>query len=75
MILTANGAVFDVVQTGAGRDLVLFHSLLTDRTVFDARRLAYGDGPLASLTLPAAPRSLLPTVHGNADWSSAGVRR
>jgi pimeloyl-ACP methyl ester carboxylesterase len=30
MILTANGAMFDVIQTGTGRDLVLLHSLLTD---------------------------------------------
>ncbi len=34
-ILTVDGARLDVVQGGSGRDLVLFHSLLTDRTVFD----------------------------------------
>jgi 3-oxoadipate enol-lactonase len=33
--LTVGGAGLDVVQIGEGRDLVLFHSLLTDRTVFD----------------------------------------
>lgn len=34
-ILNVGGAGLDVVQGGEGRDLVLFHSLLTDRTVFD----------------------------------------
>jgi hypothetical protein len=34
-ILTAGATGLDVVQVGQGRDLVLFHSLLTDRTVFD----------------------------------------
>jgi 3-oxoadipate enol-lactonase len=29
------GVTFDIAQVGRGRDLVLFHSLLTDRTVFD----------------------------------------
>jgi len=29
------GADLDVVQTGTGRDLVLLHSLLTDRSAFD----------------------------------------
>ena len=33
--ITINGADIDVVQTGAGRDLVLLHSLLADRTAFD----------------------------------------
>jgi pimeloyl-ACP methyl ester carboxylesterase len=35
MILTADCAAFDVIQTGGGCDLVLFHFLLTDRTVLD----------------------------------------
>jgi len=34
-ILNVGGAALDVVQVGKGRDLVLFHSLLTDRRVFD----------------------------------------
>jgi 3-oxoadipate enol-lactonase len=34
-ILNVGGAALDVVQGGIGRNLVLFHSLLTDRTVFD----------------------------------------
>jgi len=41
-ILEVGGARVDVQQTGSGRDLVLLHSLLTDRSVFDrvAPRLA-----------------------------------
>ena len=35
IILAAGGKDLDVVQVGQGRDLVLLHSLLTDRTVFD----------------------------------------
>ena len=34
-IVQADGAAIDVEQRGAGRDLVLLHSLLTDRSVFD----------------------------------------
>jgi 3-oxoadipate enol-lactonase len=34
-VLKVNDADVDVVQTGAGRDLVLLHSLLADRTTFD----------------------------------------
>src|SRR5687767_13078909 len=34
-ILEAGGGRVDVEQRGAGRDLVLLHSLLTDRSVFD----------------------------------------
>jgi len=34
-IVKANGADLDIAQAGAGRDLVLLHSLLTDRTAFD----------------------------------------
>lgn len=34
-IVTTGSAEFDLVQIGQGRDLVMFHSLLTDRTVFD----------------------------------------
>jgi 3-oxoadipate enol-lactonase len=34
-IIEAGGARVDVAQTGEGRDLVLLHSLLTDRSVFE----------------------------------------
>lgn len=34
-IVKLHGADLDVVQTGSGRDLVLLHSLLTDRSAFD----------------------------------------
>ena len=34
-MINAGGAKVDVEQTGKGRDLVLLHSLLTDRSVFD----------------------------------------
>jgi 3-oxoadipate enol-lactonase len=43
-IIEVDGARADVSQLGEGRDLVLLHSLLTDRSVFDrvAPRLARG---------------------------------
>ena len=34
-IVKVSGADLDIVQTGAGRHLVLLHSLLTDRSAFD----------------------------------------
>jgi 3-oxoadipate enol-lactonase len=34
-IVKVNGADIDVVQTGSGRNLILLHSLLTDRSAFD----------------------------------------
>jgi pimeloyl-ACP methyl ester carboxylesterase len=34
-LIDVNGAWVEVQQAGAGRDLVLLHSLLTDRGVFD----------------------------------------
>lgn len=34
-LIKVNGADVDVKQSGAGRDLVLLHSLLADRTAFD----------------------------------------
>lgn len=34
-LIPVNGADVDVEQTGAGRDLVLLHSLLADRSAFD----------------------------------------
>lgn len=62
-IVTAGGAAFDVVQAGQGRDLVMFHSLLTDRTVFDpvvpalarARRLTLVNLPGFGASSPAGP--------------------
>jgi hypothetical protein len=33
--MTANKLALDVTQFGKGRDLVLLHSLLSDRTAFD----------------------------------------
>lgn len=35
-ITMVNGAALDVIQSGNGRELVLLHSLLADRTAFDA---------------------------------------
>lgn len=63
-ILTTADAIFDVVQVGRGRDLVLLHSLLTDRTVFDGvvpalarrRRLALANLPGFGASSPAGPR-------------------
>lgn len=34
-IIKVNGADADVARAGAGRDLVLLHSLLADRSAFD----------------------------------------
>ena len=34
-IIRVDGADVDVVQTGTGRDLVLLHSLLSERSAFD----------------------------------------
>lgn len=56
-------AHLDVAQTGAGRDVVLFHSLLTDRTVFDRvapalarwRRLSLVNLPGFGASAPAGP--------------------
>lgn len=62
-ILAAGGTALDVVQVGQGRDLVLFHSLLTDRTVFDPvvqrlaanRRLTLVNLPGFGASAPAGP--------------------
>src|SRR5262249_35652240 len=43
-ILTIGGVRLDVIHAGAGRDLVLFHSLLTDRKVFDQVITTLGHG-------------------------------
>jgi 3-oxoadipate enol-lactonase len=63
IILAAEGADLDVVQIGRGRDLVLLHSLLTDRTVFDpviaslgrSRRLTVVNLPGFGASSPAGP--------------------
>lgn len=57
------GADVDVVQTGSGRDLVLLHSLLTDRSAFDlvvpllakTRRLTLVNLPGYGASSPAGP--------------------
>jgi 3-oxoadipate enol-lactonase len=54
-ILTVGGAGLDVVQVGKGRDLVLFHSLLTDRTVFGSVARARMLGLDRRLTLVNLP--------------------
>jgi 3-oxoadipate enol-lactonase len=63
IILAAGGTDLDVVQVGRGRDLVLLHSLLTDRTVFDPviaslgrnRRLTLVNLPGFGASAPAGP--------------------
>lgn len=63
IILAAGGTDLDVVQIGQGRDLVLLHSLLTDRTVFDpvieslgrGRRLTLVNLPGFGASAPAGP--------------------
>ena len=62
-IVKANGADLDIVQAGAGRDLVLLHSLLTDCTAFDlvvpglakTRRLTLVNLPGYGASGPAGP--------------------
>jgi 3-oxoadipate enol-lactonase len=62
-IVGAGTAALDVIQVGQGRDLVLFHSLLTDRTVFDpvtaalglGRRLTFVNLPGFGASSPAGP--------------------
>jgi pimeloyl-ACP methyl ester carboxylesterase len=43
-LLNVPGTRLDVLQVGEGRDLVLFHSLLTDRRVFNRVITTLGDG-------------------------------
>ena len=62
-IVTTGSTEFDLVQVGRGRDLVMFHSLLTDRTVFDpvvpalarGRRLTLLNLPGFGASSPAGP--------------------
>ena len=60
-IVKVTGANLDIVQSGSGRDLVLLHSLLTDRSAFDpvvpglskARRLTLVNLPGYGASTPA----------------------
>lgn len=62
-IVTMGRTEFDLVQAGQGRDVVLFHSLLTDRTVFDPvvpvlareRRVTLVNLPGFGASSPAGP--------------------
>ncbi|PYR70207.1 MAG: hypothetical protein DMF88_03545 [Acidobacteria bacterium] len=57
-VLNVGGAALDVVQGGEGRDLVLLHSLLTDRTVFDQVITMLGrDRRLTLVNLPGFGKS------------------
>ena len=47
-IVNVGGAPVEVMQTGSGRDLVLLHSLLSDRSAFDKVV------PLLSKTVPVS---------------------
>ncbi len=61
--VTVNGADFDIEQVGQGRDLVLLHSLLTDRRAFDpivpalarGRRVTLVNLPGFGASTPAGP--------------------
>ena len=63
IIVKAGGSDLDVAQAGAGRDLVLLHSLLTDRSAFDlvvpllakTRRLTLLNLPGYGASSPAGP--------------------
>ena len=70
LVTLPDGAVMDVVQTGAGRDLVLLHSLLADRTAFDrAAPLLARTRRLTLVNLPGYGASALagPRVEDYAD--------
>ncbi|HEU5320134.1 MAG TPA: alpha/beta hydrolase, partial [Methylomirabilota bacterium] len=62
-IVTAGDRRFDLVQVGQGRDCVMLHSLLTDRTVFDpvvpalarGRRLTLVNQPGWGQSSPGGP--------------------
>ena len=57
-ILNVDGARLDVLQVGEGRDLVLFHSLLTDRRVFNQVIATLGHGRRVTLVnLPGFGKS------------------
>lgn len=82
-IVRANGAEFDVEQTGRGRDVVLLHSLLTDRRAFDpivpalsrSRRVTLLDLPGFGASTPAGP-AIEDYAERVADlFSELGLRR
>lgn len=62
-VVKADGADIDIVQMGRGRDLVLLHSLLTDRSAFDkvapalaqTHRLSLVNLPGYGASAPAGP--------------------
>src|SRR5262245_29727044 len=62
-IVSVEGTPVEVLQTGAGRDLVLLHSLLSDRSAFDkvvpvlsrTRRLTLVNLPGYGNSAPAGP--------------------
>jgi 3-oxoadipate enol-lactonase len=57
-MISVDGAEVDVVQTGSGRDLVLLHSLLADRSAFDrAAPLLSTTRRLTLVNLPGYGRS------------------
>ena len=76
-MLTAKDAAFDVLQAGAGRDLVLFHSLLTDRTVFDGVVLALARRHRHTLVTPRLGRLLAGArrLWSRRDRSAMGYRK
>lgn len=63
-VIKVEGGTLDVEQTGAGRDLVLLHSLLAERSAFDRvvpllagmRRLTLVNLPGYGASAPAGPR-------------------
>ena len=62
-VIKVNGADVDIVQTGSGRDLILLHSLLTDRSAFDR----------VSATLSKKRRVWLVNLPGYGASSPAGT--
>jgi hypothetical protein len=82
--MTSDKSTLDVVQTGKGRDLVLLHSLLSDRTAFDriAPRLANERRVWLVNCRASAPRrrpglasTMLPTASPVNCRSSLAARR
>src|SRR5258705_10920594 len=61
-VIKADGADIDVVQSGAGPDLVLLHSLLADRSAFD--RVVPALARKRRVTLVNFPGYGASTAHG-----------
>src|SRR3982751_4007792 len=61
-VIQVEGVAVDVVQTGAGPDLVLLHSLLADRSAFD--RVAPALAESRRLTLVNLPGYGASAAHG-----------